>query len=123
LLRGRRARAAQERRAAKPLIERTEELDGADARGDQHAAEEVGVERDALLDQLRRATGLGGRVRRSGASTERARIAVRKAIAATITQIDRHDPSLARVLRDSIHTGTACRYEPNPDLPITWVTR
>jgi hypothetical protein len=105
------------------LNELDTELDAADARGDQDAAEKVAAERDALLDQLRRATGLGGRVRRSGASTERARIAVRKAISATITQIDRHDPSVARVLRDSVRTGTACRYDPNPDLPITWVTR
>ncbi len=98
-------------------------LDAADARGQQQVAEEAAAERDALLDQLRSATGLGGRARHSGASTERARIAVRKAIAATITQIERHDPSLARLLRDFVQTGTACRYDPNPNLRVTWLTR
>jgi hypothetical protein len=98
-------------------------LDVADSQGDQHAAEAAAAERDALLEQLRGATGLGGRVRRRGASAERARIAIRKAIAATIIQIEGHDPSLARILRDSVHTGSACRYDPNPDLPITWLTR
>jgi hypothetical protein len=99
------------------------ELDTADARGDQRMAQKAVAERDALLDQLRRATGLRGRARRSGASTERARVAVRKAVAAAMAQIERHDPSLARTLRDSIHTGTTCRYEPNPDLALAWITR
>ena len=48
---------------------------------------------------------------------------MRKAIAAAITQIDRHDPNVARLLRDSVHTGTSCRYDPNPDHPVTWLTR
>ncbi len=53
----------------------------------------------------------------------RARIAVRKAIAAAITQIDRHDPGLARLLRDSVCTGGSCRYDPNPDQRVKWVTK
>jgi hypothetical protein len=99
------------------------QLDDADARGDEHLAQKATEERDALLEQLRSATGLGGRARRSGASTERARVAVRKAVAAAIAQIERHDPSMARTLRDSIRTGTMCRYEPNPDHALIWVTR
>jgi hypothetical protein len=47
---------------------------------------------------------------------------VRKAIIGTITQIERHDPGVARHLRDHVHTGAACRYEPNPDHPVTWLT-
>jgi hypothetical protein len=99
------------------------ELDAADARGDQGAAERATAERDALVSEVRAATGLGGRARRSGASAERARVAVRKAIAAAIAQIDEHDPSLARYLRDAVHTGASCRYDPHPDHPVTWVTR
>ena len=80
------------------------------------------VERDALLDQLRTAAGLGGRKRHAGASSERARIAVRKAIATALTQIDEHAPDVARLLRDAIHTGVTCRYDPNPDYPVRWIT-
>ncbi|HEX9467369.1 MAG TPA: hypothetical protein VGA11_03060 [Acidimicrobiia bacterium] len=104
------------------LSELDAELDAADDRGDQAGAAKLSTERDSLLDQLRVATGLGGRTRRNGASAERARIAVRKAIAAALTHIDQHDPSIARILRDSIHTGTSCRYDPNPDHPVTWLT-
>jgi hypothetical protein len=99
------------------------ELDAADARGDQAGAAELSAERDALLGQLGGAAGLAGRTRRSGASAERARIAVRKAIAAALTQIDKHDAAVARFLRDSVRTGVACRYDPHPDRPVTWVTR
>ena len=98
------------------------QLETADHRGDQSAAEQLSAERDLLLDQLRTAAGLGGRNRHTGASTERARIAVRKAITTALTQIDQHAPDVARLLRDAVHTGVACRYDPNPDHPVTWVT-
>ncbi len=98
------------------------ELDAADERGDQSGAARLAAERDALLGELRRATGLAGRGRRAGASTERARVAVRKAIAAALTQIEGHDPHVARLLRDSVRTGSSCRYDPNPDQPVNWVT-
>jgi hypothetical protein len=48
---------------------------------------------------------------------------VRKAIAAALTQIGKHDAGVARLLRDSVRTGVSCRYDPNPDHPVTWVTR
>ena len=99
------------------------ELDAADIKGDQLGAERLGAERDSILRQLRGAVGLGGRSRRGDASAERARVAVRKAIAAAITQIDRHDPGLARLLRGSVRTGGSCRYDPDPDQPPNWVTR
>jgi hypothetical protein len=99
------------------------ELDEADVMGDQPAAERLLAERDALLGQLRDPVALAGRSRRGGASAERARIAVRKAIAAAINQVDRHDPGLARLLRDSIRTGGSCRYDPSPDQPLSGVTK
>ncbi len=112
------ARAAYRRR----LNELDAELDAADIRGDQTSAAKLTAERAALLDQLRSATGLGGRTRRNGASAERARVAVRKAIAAALTQIDQHDPSVARMLRDTVRTGVSCRYNPNPDHRVLWRT-
>ena len=99
------------------------ELDEADRRGDRQAAVALSAERDALIRQLRAGTGRGGRSRRSGGSAERARVAVRKAIAAALAQIERHDPGLARLLRDTVRTGTTCRYEPNPADPVEWLTR
>ncbi len=105
------------------LVEIETELDAADIRGDQLSAESLGAERDAIVEQLRGAVGLGGRSRRGDASAERARVAVRKAIAAAITQIDRHDPALARLFRSSVRTGGSCRYDPDPDQQLNWVTR
>jgi hypothetical protein len=98
------------------------QLEAADQRGDQSAGEQLNAERNLVLDQLRSAAGLGGRRRHMGASTERARVAVRKAIATALTQIDQHAPDVARLLRDAVHTGVACRYDPNPDHPVSWVT-
>jgi hypothetical protein len=77
-------------------------------------------ERDALVAELRSATGRGGRPRRLGGSAERARVAVRKAVAGAMAQIERDDPAVARVLRTSVQTGTSCRYEPDPDHPVEW---
>ena len=99
------------------------QLDAADRRGDQAGAHALHAERDAILAQLRAATGLGGRPRRTGGTAERARVAVRKAIAAALAQVGTHDPGVARLLRDSVRTGMTCRWDPNPDHPVTWITR
>jgi hypothetical protein len=81
----------------------------------------VHAERDALLHELARATGLGGRTRTAGSSSERARVAVRKAVAAAIDRIATVDEDLARHLRARVRTGLSCSYEPEPaDLP-EWV--
>jgi hypothetical protein len=79
-------------------------------------------ERDALLDEVAAATGMGGRLRQRGAATERARVAVRKAVAAAIDRVTEVDAALGRVLRDCIQTGSVCLYEPDPARPFTWVT-
>lgn len=104
------------------LVQLDAELDAADARGDRGAAERLHGEREALLREVRGATGLGGRPRRAGSTDERARIAVRKAIAAAVSRLEPHDAAVARLLRERIRTGTACRYEPPPDVDLTWVT-
>jgi hypothetical protein len=33
-------------------------------------------------------------------------------------RIEQHDSSLARQLRDSVRTGGACRYDPDPDRSV-----
>jgi hypothetical protein len=77
-------------------------------------------EREALLAQLAGATGLAGRDRRTGGSSERARIAVRKAIISALARIAEQDPQLGRHLHDRVRTGHQCRYTSDPDHPITW---
>ncbi|MFN8051376.1 MAG: hypothetical protein U0Q22_08075 [Acidimicrobiales bacterium] len=103
------------------LSELDVEEEAAAARADVARSERAAIEREALLDELRRATGLGGRVRRTGGTDERARVAVRKAIAASLARIDEVDPGTARLLRDTVHTGLVCRYQPDPHRPVRWL--
>jgi hypothetical protein len=78
-------------------------------------------QRDALLAEVRGATGLGGRARETGGTDERARVAVRKAIVAAIERITAVDPDLGRLLTHAVRTGTHCRYDPDPARPTEWV--
>jgi hypothetical protein len=79
-------------------------------------------ERDALLGEIGAATGLRGRVRTSGGAGERARVAVRKAVAAAVDRIGEVDPVLGRLLTDTVRTGAFCRYDPDPTRPVDWRT-
>ena len=99
-----------------------DELDELGQLGPDVAHERLERERDALLAEVRAATGLGGRARRTGSSSERARVAVRKAVAAAIDRIAEVDEGLARLLRDCVRTGARCVYEPDPTRPVTWLT-
>jgi hypothetical protein len=49
--------------------------------------------------------------------------AVRKTLIAAVARIAEVDPWLGRHLRDRLRTGTECRYETDPDNPVTWVVR
>ncbi|MFI9554135.1 ATP-binding protein [Nonomuraea endophytica] len=94
------------------------EIDRASVRGDDQRVAALDAERQALLSELRKAVGLGGRSRRLGDEAERARKAVTNRIRNTLRQLDDRHPDLAAHLRASISTGTTCRYQP-PD-PVTW---
>ncbi len=69
-------------------------------------------ERQALLDELRRAAGLGGRDRHLNDDRERLRKTVTARIRDTLRRLDDRHPVLAAHLRASVHTGTACVYAP-----------
>jgi hypothetical protein len=97
------------------------ELSEAQSWADGSRSMRLRLEREALLDEIGAATGLGGRRRRFSSAQERARIAVRKAIVSAINRIGQHDASLARRLRDSVRTGSACRYDPDPARPVAWI--
>lgn len=113
----RQALAAYRARLADLDAEIAEAEDWADA-GRLAVARE---ERDALLDELGRVAGLGGRPRTSGSSQERARVAVRKAITAAITRIATVDEATAHHLRTCVTTGLTCSYQPGPGSLRTWV--
>jgi uncharacterized protein (UPF0335 family) len=103
-------RARAEYRAR--LAELDDELARADAHQDIERSARLAAERDALLDELARATGLGGRRRRLGDAAERARTTVTARIRDAIGRIERVHPELGRHLRASIVTGTRCSYRP-----------
>uniref|UniRef100_UPI000D1B9027 ATP-binding protein n=1 Tax=Streptomyces albovinaceus TaxID=66867 RepID=UPI000D1B9027 len=93
------------------------EIDRAAARDDTQQVEMYGRERQALLDELRTAAGLGGRARRLGDQTERARKTVTARIRDTLRKLDTLHPALAAHLKASVTTGTTCAYRPehSPD--------
>ncbi|HEV3401165.1 MAG TPA: AAA family ATPase, partial [Acidimicrobiales bacterium] len=66
------------------------------------------------------ALGLGGRHRRAGSTSERARLAVTKAIRSTLRKLAQADPELGRHLERTVRTGTFCSYSPDPALGVEW---
>jgi hypothetical protein len=110
------AREAYRRR----LDELDDEIGRALERGDDSVAQRLDVERDALIAELKGATGLGGRSRRLGDDAERARKAVSGRIRDSLRRLHDRHPVLAEHLEASITTGTSCRYDPTED--ITWRT-
>ncbi|MDK1472072.1 AAA family ATPase [Streptomyces sp. 549] len=95
-----------------------EEIDQALDRGDDRRAAELDAERQALLEELRAAAGLGGRTRRLGDESERARKAVTARIRDTLRKLDSRHAELAGHLREAVSTGTTCCYQ--PQTPVTW---
>jgi tetratricopeptide (TPR) repeat protein len=69
------------------------------------------------------ATELAGAGAGRGAAEERARINVTRAIKASLKRIAEHEPELGHLLQRSIRTGNACRYEPEPGVPLDWDIR
>ncbi|MEM9563376.1 MAG: hypothetical protein AAGA93_12200 [Actinomycetota bacterium] len=94
------------------------DIDEAEAGNDLAMAERHRVELDALVDELTAAIGLGGRHRRLGSESERARSAVTQRLRTTIRRIADLDDDLGAHFRNSISTGTYCAYRPHP--PVRW---
>lgn len=80
------------------------------------------AERDQLLTEVRRTTGLGGRIRTvANVPVERARKAVSGRIRDAIGRLDRITPRLAAHMDRSIKTGLRCSYSPTgDDASIRW---
>lgn len=110
------AKAAYRRR----LSELRDEQADAKALGQVDRAEAAESEIDALIAELSRATGLGGRNRPAASSSERARQSVTRAIKNALGRIADHHPALAQTLTRQIKTGTYCSYQPDPYCTIEW---
>ena len=110
---GYRARWAGGAQLPARLLELREELEEAEGFADAGRANRAREEIDFLTQELARAVGLGGRVRRAGAAAERARTAVQKRLRNAIRRIEEGLPELGRHLDQTIRTGTFCGYLPD----------
>ena len=112
---------AQAKAAYRRRIEQLRgELDDADLRGDTDGGRRAQEELEALVAELGRAVGLGGRDRRVASATEKARLNVTRAIRATIATVGEAHPRLGEHLDQAIRTGTFCSYHPPPNSEVTW---
>jgi tetratricopeptide (TPR) repeat protein len=110
------ARNAYRRR----LVEIDEDIQQAHAIGDAERAAHAATERDFLTRELSRAFGLGGRTRRAGSASERARAAVTRALRTAMARIRANHPPLGEHLDRAVQTGAYCSYQPDPRHPIKW---
>jgi AAA ATPase-like protein len=106
-------RTAREQYRAR-LAALAEARDEAEALADRGRLERVNAEIDALGAELERAFGLGGRERRIGAASERARSNVQRRISHAIEQIQEASPRLGEHLLGAVRTGVYCVYQPRP---------
>ena len=97
-----------------------EELEEAESFNDPERAAKAREEMDFLARELAAAVGLGGRDRKTASNAERARVAVTKAVRATLKRIGEMDEPSAQELAATIRTGTFCSYEPDRRRPISW---
>ncbi len=100
------------------LADLAQDIATAEADHDEGRLRRLRAEREFLVAELSRATGLHGRVRTARDPAERARTAVTMRIRAAIAAIEREDPVLGRHLRHAVHTGRVCVYEPDDE--VTW---
>jgi pimeloyl-ACP methyl ester carboxylesterase len=103
-------RARSEFRARVQAIE--EDLEEARSFNDLGRISRLEQERDAILAELRVATGLGGRSRKLKDPSERARKAVSARIRESIQRIAEAHPAAGEHFADAVRTGAFCCYEP-----------
>jgi hypothetical protein len=103
-----RARAQYRARAAELMAERDE----AEAAADRGRLDRANHELELLTAELERAFGLGGRERRVGSASERARSNAQRRIAHALEQVRAASARLGEHLVASVRTGTYCAYQP-----------
>jgi hypothetical protein len=103
-----RARNAYRRR----LVDLEEEIAEAERHADAGRLAKLRLERASLEQELKRAIGLGGRARREGSATERARVNVQRRVKDAIARIAELDTELGRFFEKTVSTGTFCCFRP-----------
>lgn len=111
------ARSAYRRRAA----ELRDAVEDALAAGDDDRAAATQAELDAVVAELGRALGLGGRDRRAASAAERARLNVTRALRSATARLAEALPDAGAVLDRRVRTGTYLAYEPHADDEVLWV--
>jgi TolB-like protein len=105
------------RRAYKTrLLELAEEIAECEENNDCARSERLHEEKERLLAEITKATGLGGRGRKLKDPAERARSAVTWRIRDAIKKLEPVHPTLARHLDNSIRTGVFCSYAPEREI-------
>jgi hypothetical protein len=105
------------------LLDLQAEVDDADAANDPIRGERAHVEMDALLRELKRAVGVGGRDRPTGSGAERARVNVARSLRRAIAAIADQAPLLGEHLTQSVRTGGYCIYLPVPAAQLAWTVQ
>jgi hypothetical protein len=113
---------ALDRQALAAYRARLHELDDdiaeADDNNDPERLARARAERDGLVAELTRSLGRGGKPRRLGDDTEKARKTVTIRIQRALRMLDSHHPALASHLREAVRTGTNCSYQTAQ--PVSW---
>ena len=102
------------------LTELEDELEEAREFANEERIAKAEDEKKALAHEIRRAIGLGGRDRRAASSTERARVAVTRAIRLALERISEQNRDLGRLLSTTIKTGAVCAYVPDDRFRVSW---
>ena len=110
------AKAAYRRK----LEELREELEEAKEFRNSERIAKAEDEIEALSKELSRAIGRGGRHRRAGSTSERARSSLTNAIKVAIERVAQKHSRLAAHLTATIKTGTYCCYRPDPQSTADW---
>jgi len=95
------------------LQEVTEELADAKKRGHVSVIEELEERRLALVREIAKATGLGGRSRKASSDAEKLRCSITMSISREIKRIGTRHAALARHLTECVETGSYFSYRPD----------
>lgn len=111
-----RARSEYRRR----IEELREEIDDALAVEDDDRAARAQTDLDALLAELSRAFGLGGRERSASSAAEKARLNVTRALRSAIARVVEALPDAGATLDRRVRTGLYCAYVPHDEDEFRW---
>ena len=112
--------ATAKRAYRRRIVDLEAEVEEADRFNDVARAERARVELEQVMEELRRAVGLGGRDRPHGSGHERARVNVTRSIRRAIKAIAAEAPDLGGHLDVAILTGRFCSYRPDPNAAVAW---